>query len=336
MAERKFYSGIDLVKFCMAGLILVLHTNPLTDISVAAEWFLRSGITVIAVPFFFVATGYFALSNDQALKKSIKKLSFLYLIWSAIYLPFSLIQLKGQTPVILHYIRRFFLWGSYDTIWYLLASVVGLALVYVLKKWKGITFAFVVMLIFHVIAVIGTSYTGVIVNTPLWKGYAFYFDVFNTFKNGLFFGGVYIALGGLIREKFSVIAEFTKHRFKFIVLIAGLFGIMSIETIGCKLFDLNRYGVDMKFMLLPLSACIFVFVLTLQLNISEKMSVFLRKMSTLIFLTQRLFLTGYELLGIQKYCHSFVWFLLVSVSTILFSWCVIALSSRCSLLKKIY
>ncbi len=334
--ERRSYASIDVVKFLMAVFVLLIHTNPLMDVNMAAEWFLRSGITVIAVPFFFMATGYFALSSSQATKKSLKKLAVLYIIWSIIYLPFSLLQLKEQSPVVLHYIRRFFLEGSYDTIWYLLASVVGLAIVYMLKRWKGITFAFVVMLIFHILAIMGTSYTSIIANTPLWKGYEFYFDNFTTFKNGLFFGGVYIALGGLVFEKFSVVSNFLKHRFKFMVLIVGLFLVMALETIGCELLDLNRYGVDMKFTLIPLSVCIFVFVLTLQLNISEKISIFLRKMSTLIFLTQRLFLTGYELLGIQKYCHSFVWFLLVSVSTILFSWCVIALSSRCSLLKKIY
>ena len=336
MAERRSFAAIDIFKFFMAGFVLLIHTNPLLDISVAAEWFLRSGITVIAVPFFFIATGYFVLSNDQATKKSLRKLSMLYIVWSVIYLPFALIQLKGENAIALQYVRRFFLWGSYDTIWYLLASVVGLALVYALKKWKGITFAFAVMLAFHVLAIIGTSYTGAIANTFLWKGYAVYFDMFTTFKNGLFFGGIYIALGGLIHEKFSEIAHFTKKRGKFIILIACLFGAMWIETIACEFFDLNRYGVDMKFMLVPLSACIFVYVLTLQLNISDKTSIFFRKMSTLIFLTQRLFLTGYELLGIQKYCHSFVWFVVVSASTILFSWGLIALSERCHLLKKIY
>ncbi len=336
MTNNKSYSGIDVVKFCMAIMILMIHTSPLIDVSVAAEWFLRSGVMVIAVPFFFMATGYFTLCSCKAAKKSIKKLFLLYVIWSVIYLPFSLLQLKESPNIILNYIKRLLLWGSYDTIWYLLASAVGLAIVYALKKWKGITFAFIVTLVFHCIAILGTSYTGIVENTFLWKGYEAYFALFTTFKNGLFFGGVYIALGGLIREKFSDISKLSVHRFKLVTLIGLFFVVMWIETVGCKLLDLNKYGVDMKFMLIPLSVCIFLFVLTMQIKISNETSIFLRKMSTLIFLTQRLFLTGYKMLGIQDYCHSLLWFLLISASTILFSWGILSLSSRSSLLKKIY
>lgn len=73
MQQKKTYTGIDIAKFVMAILVLMLHTNPFTDISKAAEWFSRSCFTVIAVPFFFTATGYFALKSDSGAKKIDKK-----------------------------------------------------------------------------------------------------------------------------------------------------------------------------------------------------------------------------------------------------------------------
>ena len=334
MERERSYIGIDVAKFVMAIFVLALHTNPFLDVNKGLEWCSRSVLTVIAVPFFFIANGFFALRTDESAKRSIQKLLALYLIWSVVYLPFTILKLTSDGKTILDYFYRFFVYGSYDTIWYLLAASIGLLLVWLLKKWKGIRFAFVVMLCFHFIAILGTSYAGTIENTIVWNFFSAYYRLFFSFKNGLFFGGVYIALGGVIRESLETPLFEKNEKKRLSVFTSVLFLAMAVETVVCKYFHLDTYGVDMKIMLIPFSLVLFELLLNFNCKISERTALFLRKMSVLVFLTQRLFLTGFELLGVN--CHSLLWFLLVACSTMAFSLLIILASRKIPLLKKMY
>lgn len=334
MTKGKSYTGIDIAKFIMAILVLMLHTNPFMDISKSAEWFSRNCFTVIAVPFFFTATGYFALRDDLVAKKSIKRLCALYLIWSAIYLPFAIIKLDGKSNKLLTYIYKFFVVGSYDTIWYLLASVIGVAIVLGLSKLIGKKGAFAVMLALHIFAILGTAYLGMFKGTFIDSLYGAYYKIFETFKNGVFFAGVYVALGALIFETGQT-ENPQKHngRLYLIISIVLFFGLCA-ESAGVKYLGFDTHGVDMKFMLIPFTYFFFNFLLQAQCNISDNAAVLLRKMSILIFLSQRLFLTGYEMLGVKV--NSFVWFVIITFSTMAFSYAVILLSKKIKILKAVY
>ena len=336
LQPKKTCKGIDIAKFTMAVFILILHTNPLMDVSKVLEWGSRCCITVLAVPFFFIANGYFALSSDMAAKKSIRKLALLYVIWSIIYLPFSLLKLSDAHNLSVgSYLHSFFIYGSYDTIWYLSASAVGVTAVWLLKKYCGIFSACVVMAFFHVAALLGTSYAGLIEKCVVWNVYDHYYRFFVTFKNGLFFGGIYIALGGLIRESLEkkMVSKFSSG--KLAAAVCVLLGMLVMEAAGCKFLGIDTHGVDMKIMLVPLSVCLFVLLLNWEVQISDQSAIFLRKMSILIFLTQRIFLKGFELLGLKE-MHSLIWFLIVSAATIAFSYVILRLSQRWKFLGFIY
>lgn len=58
MNLKSKYPSIDLMKFIAAILIIVLHTSPFADYSGVLNFGLRSIITVVAVPFFFCASGF--------------------------------------------------------------------------------------------------------------------------------------------------------------------------------------------------------------------------------------------------------------------------------------
>lgn len=58
--EQKIYSGIDLFKLVAAVLIVVLHAIETTS------WYsneVKFVITRFAVPFFFIASGFFSLKD---------------------------------------------------------------------------------------------------------------------------------------------------------------------------------------------------------------------------------------------------------------------------------
>ena len=54
----KSYNSIDLVKFICSLLIIVIHSQPLLEFSDAANYIFNSSVCRLAVPFFFMSTGF--------------------------------------------------------------------------------------------------------------------------------------------------------------------------------------------------------------------------------------------------------------------------------------
>lgn len=333
MSTTKRYSSIDFYKLLMAFLVIVLHTSPFIDFSKVLEVGLRDCFVIIAVPFFFATSGFFALRSEKAAKQSIRHLLQLYLIWSIIYLPFSALKLHEVSLNSLYYIKSFFLWGSYDTIWYLLADGVAVAIAYVFLKKDKLLYAFAIGLVFYIIALFGTSYAGIIWNTQLWTIYEWYYSVFNTFKNGLCFGLVFVSLGGIIAKKMPR-EKIASRKMPFFAAIALAFVIL--ESMTLVILDLSKRGVDMKFSLLPFTALVLIFLAELNVNVKKETALHICSLSTLAFLTQRIFLDGYFWLGIRNRVNSLAWFVIILISTFALSELIIVLSKHLTFLRKIY
>ena len=148
IAKRVNYSDLDLIKLVMAFLVVEIHTRPLLDIP-AAE-FVIEGIDVLAVPFFFIASAFLcfrSLNIDDfvaadtrgavRVRKTIGKLLRLYLIWTVLFLPVTvfgdMLQGKNLLVSIASFVKgTLFVGENFCSwpLWYLLASVVAFALVY--------------------------------------------------------------------------------------------------------------------------------------------------------------------------------------------------------------
>ncbi len=57
------YQGIDVLKFIMAILVISLHIYPFTDINETLNYYTINWFSRLAVPFFFVCTGFFIFSG---------------------------------------------------------------------------------------------------------------------------------------------------------------------------------------------------------------------------------------------------------------------------------
>jgi len=131
-------NNIDILKIVLAFLVVALHIFPVTKlkgIEGLISYEIASGITRIAVPTFFLISGYFLRNklNDTAyLFKYAKRILLLYVVWQLIYIP-DLIRFYN--------LKRF---SSFDAVlqlvfgywhlWYLLASVLAVGLLYVSRK----------------------------------------------------------------------------------------------------------------------------------------------------------------------------------------------------------
>lgn len=121
---RKQYSGIDIAKMICAIMVIAIHTQPF----IRYVWLDRGAgvITRLAVPFFFVTTGFFLdFSETKKVKMCILRLLVLYAIWTIIYLPFSSLS-----------IRKLLLTGVIGHLWYIPAAIVAVLLTYLVGQPK--------------------------------------------------------------------------------------------------------------------------------------------------------------------------------------------------------
>ncbi|MBR6053779.1 MAG: hypothetical protein IKP46_00400 [Bacteroidales bacterium] len=141
MTEERRYKVIDCLRFFMAAVVVSVHTT---------DWSL-CGLTDAAVPFFYVVSGFFlflkmpggAKDNRTRFRDWTLRALKMYLIWTAIYLPFTVLGFirDGLTfrQCILVFFRNFFFVGeNYLSwpLWYLLGLVWAGALYYVLASLK--------------------------------------------------------------------------------------------------------------------------------------------------------------------------------------------------------
>lgn len=136
--------NLDILKFVMALIVVYAHSE--ITLGNFGSVNLAGVITSLVVPIFFIITSYFIFRNgyDQSrLKISIKKFAKLYCIWSLIYFPFAIMLYYVNSYTIkesvLDYLKGFFILGEHYyswPLWYLMAGIYAMLIVYGLKKLK--------------------------------------------------------------------------------------------------------------------------------------------------------------------------------------------------------
>lgn len=340
-------SSLDIAKFICALLILIIHTNPFGSYSKALSFGFRNVVCVIAVPFFFATSGYLLMDKLSTLKthaerkdymkKYLMRLLQIYLVWSAVYFPFVVIKWirKGfSLALILEYIRDFIFEGSYSTIWFLPALMTAAAAFYLLWQKLNVKKVFFVGCGFYVITLLLSSYYGITSRLPgltqIGQAYYLFFD---SVKNGLLFGLVFVALGAMIRHE-QFFARFTRKHALVGTVLSYL--LLCAEVIVYKLIG-NTRGIDTVASLLPLTTCAMLFALSFELQPS-KLCLSLRKYSMLIFLCQRLPISVIELFLNETVLstNTVVNCVTVSAATFGIAFVIIKLSEKWTWLKKIY
>jgi len=131
-------NNLDILKIVLAFLVMALHIFPvskLEGITGLISYEIASGITRIAVPTFFLISGYFLrnkLDDKAYLWKYAKRILLLYIVWQLIYMP-DLIRFYNL-GWFSHFEMVLKLIYGYWHLWYLLASVLAVGLLYLCRN----------------------------------------------------------------------------------------------------------------------------------------------------------------------------------------------------------
>ena len=249
MGRDREYAGIDWFRVAAALLIVAIHTSPLDSVNADADFFLTRILGRVAVPFFFMVTGFFVLSDRKKTLKFLKKTALLYAGVTILYLPIQIYA--GNLPkehFLPELIKDVVFDGTFYHLWYLPASILGVALFGPLVRKFGAEGMLPATLVLYAVGLLGDSYYGFGQSLPffqeLYKG-IFWFSDYT--RNGLFFAPVFLILG-------AAVAQPGKNRKPSVrgdgIGLAISFALMAAEAFWVRSMNWPRHD-SMYIMLVP-------------------------------------------------------------------------------------
>lgn len=338
MTKDKSYSGIDCFRLIAALFIVAIHTSPLASFSETGDFILTRVIARVAVPFFFMTSGFFLISrytyDNKKLGTFAKKTALLYGAAILLYLPVNFytgyFKMDNLLPNI---IKDFVFDGTLYHLWYLPASIMGAAVSWYLVKKLDYPKALAAASVLYLIGLFGDSYYGISEKIScLSNFYDSMFQISDYTRNGIFFAPIFFLMGGLIAEGRRKIT-FGKSVWGVIISFLLMLG----EALVLHHFQLQRHD-SMYLFLLP---CIW-FLFQVILCFKGKRLVDLRTISLLVYLIHPMMILvirmAAKLLHLQNLLieNSILHYFAVCASSILFSVAGTALWNRCKFKKEKY
>lgn len=265
---KKGTAALDQARFAAALLVVAIHTSPLMSLSPDADFFLTRILARLAVPLFFMASGYFLGKSGWArLPHFLRKTALYYAAALVLYLPLNLYQ--GGWVSLGDGLRALFFDGTLYHLWYFPAVLLGACIAAGLAR-LGLHPALALAGTLYLFGLLGDSYYGLAVRLGLEPLFSTMFQVFSYTRNGLFFAPLFLLLGAAGRQ--------------FSTRIAGAGCIAAFAAMTAEGFALHRLGLqrhDSMYLFLPL--CM-VFLFSLLLRADSGQNVRLRRMSMLVYL----------------------------------------------------
>ncbi|MEB7537421.1 acyltransferase [Pantoea anthophila] len=291
MATQGRNNAIDLVKILMAILVISIHT--ITPDGVF-DYLLTQSVARVAVPFFFIAAGYYFPSNPKSvdIKRTVYRLTLLYIAWCAFYLPFEISDIAIKPLSASGYLWEFLyiLAKGWRHLWFMPALIIGMAVYYLLHSNRKVN-----VIAFSLYAI------GFMVQLNIEHGeYSILF-----YRNFLTFGFPLIAMGAALK----------KHKISFDTGYPGLATLLFLTVMllieGFVRLKSGIYDNDLL-LLAPLVAA-YAFMLTLNVNVNLQLNIACTA-SSIYFVHYFFYLTLKSHIA-----NHFLLFFTVSVLSLLFS-----------------
>lgn len=287
------YNSIDLCKFIMAFAVVAIHTRPFADVKNVFFLNIYDIFVNLAVPFFFLASGYLlAVKMDypygsegdlHRIKKQLRAILRMYLTWSLLYAPLAIYHfISTGTPVmkaLFLYVRGFIFVGEqYNSwpLWYLLSTIYALFVIwFALKMKRAPIILAVISITAHLLSVGITELVNYQGDLPAIFGVAQKL-IKGSITNGRILSGmVYIPIGMLLAHK-----QIPKQ-INWLVFMIGFVSNCYID-----------HSIVSRYLLIITAVSFFGIVEAVRLKDKAVFS-YLRNMSTSIYLTHMYIWTFY-------------------------------------------
>lgn len=249
--QEQGYPWIDKMRIAAAILVVAIHTSPFALISLNTDMFITRILGRLAVPFFFMISGYFLFSNKYPslvkIKKTLTQLLKWYILASILYILLMIYNhYFSQTDFPTNLIKDILIDGTFYHLWYFPAVIIGIIIVLLLRKVFSTKTSLIITSILYFIGLCGDSYYELAIHIPIVNSIIeWLFQYMDYTRNGIFFAPIFLMIGILLSEQ--------KNKLKLsanIVFFGISFLFMSIEAM--LVHSLNLFKHDSMYIFLPL------------------------------------------------------------------------------------
>lgn len=270
------YKKIDYFRVVAAILVVAIHTSPLLSINESADFILTRILARVAVPFFFMASGFFlfgkntmstiALKDNKRITRFLSKTLVLYMSVIIIYIPLNIYMGYFKEDLTVAGLLKDFLFnGTLYHLWYLPAAITGGFIAFICINKFGFKKTFLLSAILFVIGIFGDSYYKWIEAFPIGVAfYQFLFQIFDYTRNGIFFAPIFFVMGGVVGKQ-KVKLDPKSVWMLFIACVSLMIG----EGLLLRAFNMQRHD-SMYFMLIPTMFFLFQLLLKGETPVDKK------------------------------------------------------------------
>lgn len=296
---KKNYNCVDLFKLLAALLVVCIHANEVKELIPNVICYSFSNF---AVPFFFIVSGFFfkkGLDKKNSAKQKFdyfskyeKRLLLIYLFWSLINLPFTLMGYislnEGASFIKLTalILRRYFLCGN-GVVWYILSMAEAAAVIYLLDKFKRKHLLYIFIILGLFLCLCYDSFDKLLINTPLGLVNKAFYTIFSWSNNFIMKAIPYMGIGYLmvnIKNKFSLPTLWISFTFFSILSVLSFF---AYDLTKLHIFNVISFGPIISI----IQAVLFsLLAININLKISTKLAVILRELSSSIYFLHTYFI----------------------------------------------
>ena len=303
------YDSLDLAKWICALLVIVIHTAPLSKVSAIGNFYFTNVLARIAVPLFFAISGFLffrkltyengrvkrSAENRARLWKYWKRLSLIYILWSAVYFLWQLPEWYktgwwGMT-LLKDYAAAFLLNGSHYHLWYILASLYAVPVLYFLTQHLRRKTLFGLSIVLWLIECLIYSYSWLWPNMPSSLCWAL--DRFSILFDAVFRAVPMMAIGCLCAN-----ASFKKRNWSILSLIAFL--ALAGEASALYFFSPNAERFSYLLLTPVFTFCFLQLLFNANFRLRPETSHFFNRSSLVIYCIHPLFIEALTRLGMDN------------------------------------
>lgn len=311
--DNKRNQSIDLFKFIFSICVIMIHTQLFKNNNIAYIT-ITMGLARLAVPFFFITSGYYFYQKLD-LQKNVKS----YFIKNIkIFVIFEKLEVIFYTVPLLSIIQKYgifvYLWRILSTglggaYWYITSLIFSLLILTPFWKRKSIAPTFIIGLLLYLVVFTNDSYGFFFENTMIQNISKMHTMIWTWPQAGLCSSLLYLSIGAYIYEKKPQVSYLPMKLF------------LSIICLICEALFLQTHGAYDGNCYIMLIVCVpLLFLWLLQHNTLSIQTDFLGQMSLYIYMLHPLIMNGFKYLLTLSSISLFV---LTTIVTICLSYMII-------------
>ena len=307
---------LDILKFVAAILILGAHASPIIN-SKSFDLFYGEYLFRFCVPLFIISSGFFFESIDKSKKKKyIKRILYLYIFSTLLYLPMYYNQ--GIKSIIINILT------GYWHLWYLVALLIALCIVYIFdEKFKNTSNKSYIIVISLLILcgaffdeyhkIINVPYLDVILKTA---------DIMIGEWRAIFFSLPMLLIGKLIKKNWNYISSKTWKTYVLLLIISAVAAFLEFILL-CNSIGTRTSNDITLFNWIPAVA---LFILSFYINerVKKLETRKIRKMADVIYIIHLWVIVLFKVIFSLRYLSLFI---ACSITSVIISYITISIIS---------